>query len=390
MGAEQNETKQQQQMYKQREEAEAATETTATGTEAATAPAMLPVRTLSRGTLDFFANEAMAESRARAAAATATATATPSATTTPSEPPSFPRMESVGNASRLMRSPSIDVPLAVQHAKEGGGELVAGDELVAGEEGQLEVPRLRKGSLSLRMKRGSMDRGEVPNSASIVAGLTFDEKTVSNLAALLAMDELNAATVNANGTAAALTKAAQNTNGRSVQRPGPSTQTTGQAGLLFERMRSFQAGSIAIDEDIKKLQSMQRDDADAAAAGAGGKKTKSPRKRGANTPKSTTPDKKKARGAAWDTKSKSKTSTKSSLTVSTKATAEEQPKRTCVNCGRSNTPQWRIGPDGPKTLCNACGVHYRKFKALPNYVIKFGPNTAPVLKAPDRSMEQKS
>merc|ERR1711869_10290 len=264
MGAEQNETKQQQQMYKQREEAEAATETTATGTEAATAPAMLPVRTLSRGTLDFFANEAMAESRARAAAATATATATPSATTTPSEPPSFPRMESVGNASRLMRSPSIDVPLAVQHAKEGGGELVAGDELVAGEEGQLEVPRLRKGSLSLRMKRGSMDRGEVPNSASIVAGLTFDEKTVSNLAALLAMDELNAATVNANGTAAALTKAAQNTNGRSVQRPGPSTQTTGQ-GLLFERMRSFQAGSIAIDEDIKKLQSMQRDDADAAA-----------------------------------------------------------------------------------------------------------------------------
>merc|ERR1719389_375892 len=86
------------------------------------------------------------------------------------------------------------------------------------------------------------------------------------------MDELNAATVNANGTAAALTKAAQNTNGRSVQRPGPSTQTTGQAGLLFERMRSFQAGSIAIDEDIKKLQSMQRDDADAAAAGAGGRR----------------------------------------------------------------------------------------------------------------------
>ncbi|GIL80245.1 hypothetical protein Vretifemale_9419 [Volvox reticuliferus] len=32
--------------------------------------------------------------------------------------------------------------------------------------------------------------------------------------------------------------------------------------------------------------------------------------------------------------------------------------RTCVECGATQTPQWREGPAGPKTLCNACGVRY--------------------------------
>ncbi|GIL54840.1 hypothetical protein Vafri_10533 [Volvox africanus] len=32
--------------------------------------------------------------------------------------------------------------------------------------------------------------------------------------------------------------------------------------------------------------------------------------------------------------------------------------RTCVECGATSTPQWREGPMGPKTLCNACGVRY--------------------------------
>mmetsp|Transcript_13973 Transcript_13973/g.30215 ORF Transcript_13973/g.30215 Transcript_13973/m.30215 type:complete len:624 (-) Transcript_13973:1251-3122(-) len=30
----------------------------------------------------------------------------------------------------------------------------------------------------------------------------------------------------------------------------------------------------------------------------------------------------------------------------------------CVECGATSTPQWREGPAGPKTLCNACGVRY--------------------------------
>lgn len=32
----------------------------------------------------------------------------------------------------------------------------------------------------------------------------------------------------------------------------------------------------------------------------------------------------------------------------------------CLNCGSCETPQWRCGPLGPRTLCNACGVRYKK------------------------------
>ena len=32
----------------------------------------------------------------------------------------------------------------------------------------------------------------------------------------------------------------------------------------------------------------------------------------------------------------------------------------CKNCGAHQTPQWRCGPLGPRTLCNACGVRYKK------------------------------
>jgi hypothetical protein len=32
----------------------------------------------------------------------------------------------------------------------------------------------------------------------------------------------------------------------------------------------------------------------------------------------------------------------------------------CHSCGVTTTPEWRRGPNGPKTLCNACGLHYAK------------------------------
>lgn len=32
----------------------------------------------------------------------------------------------------------------------------------------------------------------------------------------------------------------------------------------------------------------------------------------------------------------------------------------CRNCGNTETPQWRCGPEGPRTLCNACGVRHKK------------------------------
>ena len=37
----------------------------------------------------------------------------------------------------------------------------------------------------------------------------------------------------------------------------------------------------------------------------------------------------------------------------------------CRNCGTTNTPLWRGGPEGPKTLCNACGVRYMKTNKKP-------------------------
>jgi hypothetical protein len=32
----------------------------------------------------------------------------------------------------------------------------------------------------------------------------------------------------------------------------------------------------------------------------------------------------------------------------------------CRTCGRTDSPEWRKGPDGPKTLCNACGLRWAK------------------------------
>lgn len=42
-------------------------------------------------------------------------------------------------------------------------------------------------------------------------------------------------------------------------------------------------------------------------------------------------------------------------------------KRRCGHCGTDTTPQWRMGPMGPKTLCNACGVRYKSGRLVPEY-----------------------
>ncbi|TKY53615.1 GATA transcription factor 1 [Spatholobus suberectus] len=41
--------------------------------------------------------------------------------------------------------------------------------------------------------------------------------------------------------------------------------------------------------------------------------------------------------------------------------------RQCQHCGAEETPQWRAGPLGPKTLCNACGVRYKSGRLVPEY-----------------------
>ncbi|KAK1373467.1 GATA transcription factor [Heracleum sosnowskyi] len=41
--------------------------------------------------------------------------------------------------------------------------------------------------------------------------------------------------------------------------------------------------------------------------------------------------------------------------------------RRCSHCLVQKTPQWRAGPMGAKTLCNACGVRYKSGRLLPEY-----------------------
>ncbi|KAF4122661.1 ZnF GATA [Geosmithia morbida] len=38
----------------------------------------------------------------------------------------------------------------------------------------------------------------------------------------------------------------------------------------------------------------------------------------------------------------------------------------CHSCNRVDTPEWRRGPDGARTLCNACGLHYAKLERKRN------------------------
>ncbi|KAI8920032.1 hypothetical protein DFJ77DRAFT_450841 [Powellomyces hirtus] len=40
--------------------------------------------------------------------------------------------------------------------------------------------------------------------------------------------------------------------------------------------------------------------------------------------------------------------------------------RRCLHCDGKDTPMWRRGPDGPKTLCNACGVKFMLGKLARN------------------------
>ncbi|GER52664.1 GATA transcription factor [Striga asiatica] len=45
----------------------------------------------------------------------------------------------------------------------------------------------------------------------------------------------------------------------------------------------------------------------------------------------------------------------------------DAPGRRCLHCASEKTPQWRTGPMGPKTLCNACGVRYKSGRLVPEY-----------------------
>ncbi|VFQ81494.1 unnamed protein product [Cuscuta campestris] len=53
--------------------------------------------------------------------------------------------------------------------------------------------------------------------------------------------------------------------------------------------------------------------------------------------------------------------------------------RRCAHCQVTKTPQWREGPAGPTTLCNACGVRYRSGRLFPEYRPVASPTFVPEL-----------
>ncbi|CAN4107124.1 unnamed protein product [Withania somnifera] len=72
----------------------------------------------------------------------------------------------------------------------------------------------------------------------------------------------------------------------------------------------------------------------------------------------------------WGNQVKFKNTTKQGLVLPipiTKAKRATSIGRRCKHCGVDKTPQWRAGPTGPKTLCNACGVRYKSGRLFPEY-----------------------
>ncbi|RAL37481.1 hypothetical protein DM860_000175 [Cuscuta australis] len=61
--------------------------------------------------------------------------------------------------------------------------------------------------------------------------------------------------------------------------------------------------------------------------------------------------------------------------------SDQQPSgvRRCAHCQVTKTPQWREGPAGPTTLCNACGVRYRSGRLFPEYRPVASPTFVPEL-----------
>uniref|UniRef100_A0A0D9XPX0 GATA-type domain-containing protein n=1 Tax=Leersia perrieri TaxID=77586 RepID=A0A0D9XPX0_9ORYZ len=55
--------------------------------------------------------------------------------------------------------------------------------------------------------------------------------------------------------------------------------------------------------------------------------------------------------------------------------------RRCSHCGSSETPQWRMGPNGPGTLCNACGIRCKMGRLVPEY----RPSTSPSFNSDEHS-----
>lgn len=60
----------------------------------------------------------------------------------------------------------------------------------------------------------------------------------------------------------------------------------------------------------------------------------------------------------------------------------------CTHCGTSSTPEWRRGPDGCRTLCNACGLFYSKLRKKFAKNAEFGDPAAGDIMAHLKNLDQ--
>ena len=100
---------------------------------------------------------------------------------------------------------------------------------------------------------------------------------------------------------------------------------------------------------------------------------KKPPKRGRSPPPRTEPASPPA-PAVFLVKKKKK---KAPKTPNKKPWRPRKSAKRCLHCGSSSTPQWREGPMGRSTLCNACGVRYRQGRLLPEYRPLVSPTFEP-------------
>ncbi|GKU91704.1 hypothetical protein SLEP1_g5535 [Rubroshorea leprosula] len=71
------------------------------------------------------------------------------------------------------------------------------------------------------------------------------------------------------------------------------------------------------------------------------------------------------------------TNPSASTSVDANQNPPAQAVRKCMHCEITKTPQWRAGPMGPKTLCNACGVRHKSGRLFPEYRPAASPTFIP-------------
>ncbi|KAG2208881.1 hypothetical protein INT47_011021 [Mucor saturninus] len=62
----------------------------------------------------------------------------------------------------------------------------------------------------------------------------------------------------------------------------------------------------------------------------------------------------------------------------------------CHSCNTTETPEWRRGPDGARTLCNACGLHYSKLLRKGSMTVQthnFALDSPPGIQIPTRIIQ---